>query len=117
MSYTLAAAATATGLSQTTILRAIRDGRIAGTRDWRGDWRIEETELPFLFPVVADRLDATAPIDVDALGQQIEALLRQVAERLHRHEDEARHDAPVGHGLLSDDAQDLPIIERPARLS
>ena len=39
MSYTLAAAATATGLSQTTILKAIEDGRIAATRDERGEWQ------------------------------------------------------------------------------
>ena len=41
MSYTLAAAAAATGLDQSTILKAIKDGKIAGTKDERGEWHVE----------------------------------------------------------------------------
>ena len=55
MSYTLAAAATATGLSQTTILKAIEDGRIAATKDEHGEWHLEPAELRQLNPPSAER--------------------------------------------------------------
>src|SRR5215510_12060116 len=45
MSYTLAGAATATGQSKKAILRAIRDGKIAGTKDALGNWSIEAAAL------------------------------------------------------------------------
>ena len=44
MSYTLAEAAQATGLNQSTILLAINSGRISGTRDEFDGWRIEPVE-------------------------------------------------------------------------
>jgi hypothetical protein len=46
MSYTLAAAAAATGLNKTTVLRAIKSGRISGTRDDTGQWLVEPVESP-----------------------------------------------------------------------
>jgi hypothetical protein len=98
MTYTLAAAATATGLSKTTILRAIKDGKIAASRDEQGEWQVEPAELHLVFPPVAARdLDP----DVEALGAQIEALLRQAGNRLRRQLDGARHD----HGTERDQAQ------------
>jgi len=96
MSYTLAAAATATGLSQTTILQAIEDGRIAATKDERGEWQVELAELHHLRPSSAPREEGDgAAIDVDALGAQIEALLRQAAQRL-RQQAEARRSRETG---------------------
>ncbi len=41
MPYSLAAAAAATGLNKTTILQAIKSGRITGTKDAAGQWQIE----------------------------------------------------------------------------
>jgi hypothetical protein len=38
MSYTLAAAATATGTNKTTILRAIKSGKISAAKDEHGCW-------------------------------------------------------------------------------
>ncbi len=102
MSYTLAAAATATGLSQTTILKAIEDGRIAATKDERGEWQVEPAALQQLHPPIAEH-DAggevappLAALDVDALGAQIEALLRQAAQRLRQQAD-ARRARESGH--------------------
>jgi hypothetical protein len=103
MSYTLAAAATATGLSQTTILKAIEDGRIAATQDERGEWQVEPAELHHLDPSPAERSEGgevappLAALDVDALGAQIEALLRQAAQRLRQQAD-ARRTRDSGHG-------------------
>jgi len=45
MSYSLGAAAAATGLSKTSILRAIKSGKISGTKDALGQWWVEPAEL------------------------------------------------------------------------
>ena len=49
MAYTLTAAATATGLSRSTIFRAIKSGRISGARI-EGNFWIEPVELHRAFP-------------------------------------------------------------------
>ena len=50
MPYTLAEAAQATGLNRSTILRAIKNGRISGVRDELGAWSVEPAELHRVFP-------------------------------------------------------------------
>ena len=45
MSYSLGAAAAATGLNKTTILRAIKSGKISDTKDVLGQWWVEPAEL------------------------------------------------------------------------
>jgi excisionase family DNA binding protein len=45
MFYTTAGAAKQTGLGESTILRAIEEGRIAGVKDLFGDWQIHEQDL------------------------------------------------------------------------
>ena len=45
MSYDLAAAAEATGLNKASILRAIKSGKISGTKDALGQWWVEPAEL------------------------------------------------------------------------
>src|SRR5262245_66573216 len=45
MSYSLGAAAAATGLNKTSILRAIKSGKILGTKDALGQWWVEPAEL------------------------------------------------------------------------
>ena len=100
MSYTLAGAATATGQSKKAILRAIRDGKIAGTKDALGNWSIEAAELHGVFPHVAaqgggdgaDALPRYSEEEVEALGAQIEALLRQAGARLRQQLDEVRRE-------------------------
>ena len=49
MSYTLAAA----GLNKSTVLRAIKAGKISGTKDEHGKWHIEAAELHRVYPPVA----------------------------------------------------------------
>jgi hypothetical protein len=90
MSYTLAAAARATGVNQTTILRAIEVGKLAGTQDERGEWHVDPDELHLLFPPAAERDRRYAEFDVEALGAQIESLLRQAGRRLRQQIDDAR---------------------------
>jgi hypothetical protein len=96
MLYDLAAAATATGLTRTTILKAIKGGRIFATKDEFGEWRIEPAELHLVFPPVAKRSGGSEPpprcsgSELDALTAEIEALLRQAGNRLRRQFDDAR---------------------------
>jgi hypothetical protein len=45
MSYTVAAAAAATGPNKTTIVRAIKFGNITGTKDEHGQWHVDAAEL------------------------------------------------------------------------
>jgi excisionase family DNA binding protein len=60
MSYSLAEAAKATGTNKTTILRAIKSGKISGERDEHGNWRLEPAEVHRVYePVV--RTDAEPP--------------------------------------------------------
>jgi hypothetical protein len=64
MSYTLAAAAKAVGLNKTTILRAIKSGKISGVKDENGEWHVEPAELHRVYRPVAGsvtRTDAPQP--------------------------------------------------------
>jgi hypothetical protein len=54
MSYTLAAAAAACGRNKTTVLRAIKSGKVSGTRDENGLWHVEPIDLHRLYPAVAE---------------------------------------------------------------
>jgi excisionase family DNA binding protein len=79
MSYTLAEAAVACGLDKSTIRRAVRSGRISGTRDEAGTWRVEPVELHRLYPPAARPVDnpTAAPRDAapDALVAELRAQL------------------------------------------
>jgi hypothetical protein len=48
--YTLDDAARATGLNKTTILKAIRSGKVTGVKDENGQWCIEPCELHRVYP-------------------------------------------------------------------
>ena len=50
MAYNLAEAAAATGLNKTTVLRAIKTGKISGVRGKNGEWCVEAAELHRVYP-------------------------------------------------------------------
>jgi hypothetical protein len=50
MAYSLAAAAAATGLNKTTVLRAIKTGKLRGARNENGEWHVEPAELHRIYP-------------------------------------------------------------------
>jgi hypothetical protein len=52
-SFTLGTASQATGTAKSTILRAIKAGRISATRDELGQWQIDPAELARVFPLLA----------------------------------------------------------------
>jgi hypothetical protein len=65
MSYTLGAAARATGKSKATIHRAIKSGRLSASRTERGGWLIEAAELQRVFPETGP---GTVPMRQTATG-------------------------------------------------
>jgi excisionase family DNA binding protein len=76
MPYSLAEAAQATGLNRSTILRAIKSGRISGTRDASGAWQVEPVELHRIFP------PAAAPPKVAPQDAQTDALVAELRAQL-----------------------------------
>jgi hypothetical protein len=57
-SLSLAEAAAATGMVKSSILRAIKSGRLSGVRDDLGQWRIEASELFRVYRPVAEHQSA-----------------------------------------------------------
>jgi hypothetical protein len=87
MPYTLAAAAAATGLSKTTIFRAIKSGKISGNRDVNGQWEVEPAELHRVYPPYAeDVLGNVAPqpdVSANAMAAvELELKLAVLEERV-----------------------------------
>jgi hypothetical protein len=58
MPYTLAEAAVATGTNKSTILRAIKSGKISGAKDEHGAWLVEPAELHRVYPPAEERSEA-----------------------------------------------------------
>jgi hypothetical protein len=57
MTYTLGTASKATGVSRSTVLRAIKSGKISATPDVHGVYQIEPAELFRVYPSVADKAE------------------------------------------------------------
>ena len=70
MSYTLAAAAAACGLSKSTVLRAIKAGKISGTKDEHGEWHIQTAELHRVYPPVAAAAAGNGALPRDAMSAE-----------------------------------------------
>src|SRR5450830_236752 len=72
MPYNLAEAAKATGTNKTTVLRAIKAGKISGTKDAHGEWQVEPVELHRIYPPAEPR--SGAPAANRAAAQQYAAV-------------------------------------------
>ena len=79
MGYTLGDAARATGLNKSTILRAIRSGKVSGTKDAHGQWCIEPCELHRVYPEQKALLLEPRVVDLEAERHAKERF--QMAER------------------------------------
>jgi hypothetical protein len=96
---TLGQAAKATGKNKTTILRAVRDGRVSANRDEVGQYAIEPAELFRQFPPATDdgvaqpeaqASDATPRNPGDLIDATPDAGYRLLAEELRRQIDELK---------------------------
>src|SRR5262249_10697645 len=61
-------AATACGVNKSTILRAIKAGKVSAVRDEQGQWQVEPAELHRVYPAVADAAASTAAAQRGAAG-------------------------------------------------
>jgi hypothetical protein len=92
--FTLGTASQATGCAKSTILRAIKAGRISATRDDIGQWAIEPAELFRVFPALA--VPGATPeqprTERDATTDVLVTELRQVISHLRRGQDDLRQE-------------------------
>ena len=98
MPLSLAEAAAATGTNRTTILRAIKAGKVSASRDAHGAWVVEPAELHRVYPPVDERTpgDRTATpyraqIAEAAQAAQI-AALRETADLMRAQLEDVRKD-------------------------
>lgn len=94
MPYTLGQAAKATGKQKSTILDAIRAGKISASKDEHGRYQIDPAELHRVYPpTVRPEQDTTQPSPqaTDLLEQKIRFLEREVS-RLEQTADDLRED-------------------------
>ena len=92
-SFTLGTASQATGTAKSTILRAVRAGRLSATRDAAtGQWSIDPSELARVFPLLA--LPGATPeqprTERDATADVLVAELRAVIADLRQDRDHWR---------------------------
>jgi hypothetical protein len=91
--FTLGTASQATGCAKSTILRAIKSGRLSATRDDIGQWAIDPAELFRVFPALALPATAENPrMERDATADVLVAELRQVIADLRRGQDDLRQE-------------------------
>ena len=98
MAYSLITAAVATGAHRTTILRAIKSGKISAERDAQGAWVIQPSELHRVFaplpqlPAVAEPVQTHHPeAEIALLRTMLEEMRATVAD-LRRREDDLKAD-------------------------
>jgi hypothetical protein len=122
MSYTLATAAATTGLNKSTILWAIKLGKVSAARDQHGEWQIEPVELHRIYPPVApQRYAPPHAAAIEEAHQQV-AMLQAVLDVMKADRDGWRDQAQ--RLLLADQWDRRPWwqrladgwVERPGRL-
>ena len=114
--HTLGTAAKATGLNKSTVLRAIKSGKISAAKDEHGEWQIDPAELHRVYPPVADAPRRTSAeqrhatlgaADAAALEAQIAslkyvaALMREQLEDVRKDRDAWRSQAEGNQRLLT----------------
>ena len=79
MPYTLMTAAQACGINRSTVLRAIKSGKISATKDeLTGAWLIEPAEMHRLYPPVAVPDASPVAMPKDAQGDSTDALVAEL---------------------------------------
>ena len=111
MSYTLGTAAKATGKSKTTIMRAIRKGKISAEKNTHGQWDIDPAELHRVYPEVTKGNGSHAEYETTSnteLQYKINLLERdlQAAAEKNRQQEESIGDLKDQRDRLRQDVQD-----------
>ena len=79
MQYTAGQAAKVAGVSTATITRAIKRGRLSGSKDGKGSWRIDPAELHRVYPNARAQDDTSVAVQRNAIPLQDSDLQREVA--------------------------------------
>jgi hypothetical protein len=113
ISLSLAEAAKTTGLSESTILGAIEDGRIAGMKDILNGWYVERAQLRHVFPPAPA---GPAKSDTDN-RRALDAAALMLGGNLGPCQDGRRQAATAMHQLVADGAEEPtpnldPVTER-----
>ena len=83
MSFDVSSAAAATGVAKSSVLRAIKAGRISAQRDDNGRWHVEPVELFKIFPPLPPTQPATHQHGVpERVTQLLEAQLAELKSTL-----------------------------------
>ena len=91
MTHSLATAAAACGLNKSTILRAIKNGKISATKDEHGQWQIQPVELHRTYqPCTEARTEA--PQDATFVLEAQIAGLKEVGDLLRAQLEDVRED-------------------------
>jgi hypothetical protein len=97
--HTLGTAAQACGLNKSTVLRAIKAGKVSATRDEHGQWQIDPAELHRVYPPVASNAAKqrseqryTPPQHRDRTDELVAQLREQLSD-MRNERDRARSDA------------------------
>ena len=110
MTHSLATAAAACGLNKSTILRAIKSGKISATKDEHGQWQIQPIELHRTYKPRTDahtaECNGTHP-DATAVQGQLDGL-RQVADLLRAQLEDVRADRDCWRNQAEAIARQLP---------
>jgi hypothetical protein len=97
--YTLSTAATACGLNKSTVLRAIKAGKISATRNEHGEWQIDPAEMHRVYPPAESngaeqrREQRHAPVQTRDRTDDLVAELRARLDDMRSERDRARTDA------------------------
>jgi hypothetical protein len=97
--YTLGTAATACGVNKSTVLRAIKAGKISAARNEHGEWQIDPAEMHRVYPPAesngaehpSEQRHALVPMR-DRTDELVAQLREQLAD-LRNERDRARTDA------------------------
>ncbi len=114
--YNLISAAAAAGVNRSTVLRAIKAGRVSAQRDATGGWLIDPSEFHRVFPALA--LPAAVPAQHDQQQPDAEvALLRNMLEQMRedhlRREQDLRQERDRWHAAYEATQRLLPAPALP----
>ena len=102
--YSLSQAAKATGTSRSTLQRAIKKGTLASSKDAKGQYVIEPSELHRVYPAVASRTVAQQANDQPRNSDETGELLNELIEL--RAKLEAKEEVVKAHSATIDDLRD-----------
>jgi hypothetical protein len=107
MTHSLATAAAACGVNKSTILRAIKNGKISATKDEHGQWQIQPVELHRTYRPYTEA-GSVAPQDATAVLEAQLAGLKEVADLLRVQLEDAREDRDMWREQASAVTRQLP---------